>query len=740
MLWLLRLVPGAALFALSVLAPAQTFDFDRDEVGSTPAGWFLPVPGTEFTVQADGDGPGRCARLHRGAGAAPVRNAMRTFEVAAHRGEQVTLRARVRVGKGGRAQVWLRVDRPGEQMGFFDNMQDRPITTTDWQDVEITGLVATDAERIALGVLLLAGDDAWIDDLRLEYAAAAAGAAPQPAAPLSPRGLDNVAAFARLVGYVRHFHPSDAAAAVDWERFACDGMRDVEQSADAAALAADLQRRFAAVAPTMRVVPTEGAPEEPRLEVPNGGARGLQCVAWVHDGVGLGEPSIYKSKRVFRSMSRRGELPDPSRPLRIDLDGGVTCLLPVALFARGGSTLPPSAAPDLPPRPRYGGEDRATRLAGVALAWNVFEHFYPYFDVVGGDWHATLRTALAAAATDPDERAYLHTMQRLVADLHDGHGNVSWLLDTHQASLPVAVGWIEEQLVVTAVSAGAAGRVAVGDVITDIDGAPAADVFAATMALQSGATDGWRRYRAEHALTLGEAEREVRLGLRRGDAPRQEVALRRAFGAAATPPRPEPIAELEPGIWYLDVDRATDATFTAALPQFEKAKAIVVDFRGYPRGMSPQTLFGHFLTETARSARWCVPHVLLPDRRGMQCPEVGRWTLRPQRPHLDARLVFVTHAGAISYAESCLGIVEHYHLGEIVGERSAGTNGNVNPFSVPGKLTISWTGMRVLKHDGSQHHGVGIAPTVPVSRTVVGVRAGRDELLQKAVEVARGDK
>jgi hypothetical protein len=43
--------------------------------------------------------------------------------------------------------------------------------------------------------------------------------------------------------------------------------------------------------------------------------------------------------------------------------------------------------------------------------------------------------------------------------------------------------------------------------------------------------------------------------------------------------------------------------------------------------------------------------------------------------------------------------------------------------------------MQVLKHDGSTHHGVGIHPTVPVSRTLKGVTAGRDEFLEKAIEV-----
>ncbi len=49
-----------------------------------------------------------------------------------------------------------------------------------------------------------------------------------------------------------------------------------------------------------------------------------------------------------------------------------------------------------------------------------------------------------------------------------------------------------------------------------------------------------------------------------------------------------------------------------------------------------------------------------------------------------------------------------------------------------------FTGMKVLKHDGSRHHGVGILPTVPAARTVKGVAAGRDEVLERATEIVGG--
>ena len=98
-------------------------------------------------------------------------------------------------------------------------------------------------------------------------------------------------------------------------------------------------------------------------------------------------------------------------------------------------------------------------------------------------------------------------------------------------------------------------------------------------------------------------------------------------------------------------------------------------------------------------------------------------------------MVFITDARAISYAESFMSFIEHYDLGEIVGQPTAGTNGNVNITELPGGYRFGWTGMKVVKHDGSQHHLVGIQPTIPIKKTMEGVREGKDEFLEKAIQV-----
>jgi len=45
--------------------------------------------------------------------------------------------------------------------------------------------------------------------------------------------------------------------------------------------------------------------------------------------------------------------------------------------------------------------------------------------------------------------------------------------------------------------------------------------------------------------------------------------------------------------------------------------------------------------------------------------------------------------------------------------------------------------MKVLKQDGSRHHGVGISPTIPVSRTRAGIASGRDEMLERAIQAVK---
>lgn len=130
-----------------------------------------------------------------------------------------------------------------------------------------------------------------------------------------------------------------------------------------------------------------------------------------------------------------------------------------------------------------------------------------------------------------------------------------------------------------------------------------------------------------------------------------------------------------------------------------------------------------------------IPVVTRPDRQRMTFAPVSGPAVLPQAPRLAACVAFLTDGRAMSYGETFLSYVERYRLGEIVGSPTAGTNGNMNPFQVPGGYQVFWTGMKATKADGSPHHGVGIRPTVPAARTITGLAEGRDEVLERGIEV-----
>ena len=81
---------------------------------------------------------------------------MQTVPAMSLRGRTIRFRGLVRAASreaSGAAALWLRIDRPDQQMGFFDNMGDRPIRDPEWKEYAIEGPVAQDATSIAFGVM-----------------------------------------------------------------------------------------------------------------------------------------------------------------------------------------------------------------------------------------------------------------------------------------------------------------------------------------------------------------------------------------------------------------------------------------------------------------------------------------------------------------------------------------------------------------------------------------------------------
>jgi uncharacterized protein (TIGR03437 family) len=560
--------------------------------------------------------------------------------------------------------------------------------------------------------------------------------------PLTGPALRNVIAFTRLLGYVQYFHPSDQASAIDWEAFTVYALPQAEAAQTPADLANTLQNLFGPVAPTVLVYPTGQTPQIPPALKPSD-FTGLSVTRWAYLGFPSTIQSPYSASRISQPVPN-GVIPagftDPASAYTADLGAGVSCFVPVDLYQNSQGTLPqPTAVLPSLPGPPWQVSARAVRLGIMVHAWNVPQHFSPYFDVVNTDWGQALANALTAAAISPDEPSFYTAFRQLGAAMHDGHvsGNSGRVTTTDVLYVPpLAWDWIEGSLVATFVADSQGQDIKAGDAIVSIDGQAPFDLLAAAESLISSASQQWSRYEGLIDVGAGPYGSTAQMQIESGGN-LHNVAMTRTIWTspwlweplgAVPEPRPQAIAELDPGIWYVDVSRAANADWNTALANLQSASGIIFDYRGYPQFFPLDNL----TATDSPGLRYLIPTPLLPDRTGMTFQSSGL-ELYPIQPFLPAKLVFLTDGRAISQAETNMGTVADVHLGEIVGGPTAGTDGNVTSFNLFGLYYLGFTGMKVLNADGSQYHGIGAPPTVPVMRTRAGVAAGIDEVLARGL-------
>jgi len=364
------------------------------------------------------------------------------------------------------------------------------------------------------------------------------------------------------------------------------------------------------------------------------------------------------------------------------------------------------------------------RLADVVVAWNVFRHFYPYWSEANVNWDARLKPQLAVAYDATSRDAHRDALRLLVADLGDGHGGV---VDPQgagaRALLPIQLQVIEGRVAITA---SATEDAPVGAFVASLDGVPADRRLSDVVRLTSG-TPQWRERRALQEVTTCTAGTTVTLVVDSGAGPRS-AGLRCAVQPPAVEKRPAAVGELAPGIWYVDLTRAPMGTITPVLKELAAATGVVFDVRGYPTDAGFQVL--PYLLVAPETDRWMhVSKIVGPFGESAGWQSMG-WDQKPASPHVSGKIVFLTDGRAISYAESVMGYVADRKLGTIVGAATA---------AVPSGYRLSFTGMRVTGHDGkTPHHLAGVKPDVPIAPTLSGLRQGRDEVLERALAIIRG--
>lgn len=372
--------------------------------------------------------------------------------------------------------------------------------------------------------------------------------------------------------------------------------------------------------------------------------------------------------------------------------------------------------------------DLSVRLGNVINTYNVFQHFYPYFDVVDVNWSNELEEALKRSFKDATPKDHLITLQKFTAPLNDGHIIVSYNRNSEWSTPPITWEWINDELVITNVLDSTI-PLKVGDIVTEINGVTTTEYFSEINSRISAGTKGWLNHNAQMLSLSGEKDSELIIRVNN-----ETIKLIRNSYPYNSAARRSDYEKINDSVFYLNLNSIPMEKIEKLIPELEKSKSIICDLRVYPKGN--HGFISYLLKEKDTTKSWMqIPESIYPDSEKLTYHNAN-WLLPSKKPYLgDKQLIFITKGTAISYAESYMGYIRGYKLATIIGQPTAGTNGNINRFKLSEGFSIRWTGMKVLKHDGSQLHGIGFLPDIYVKPTIEGLKAGKDEFLEKAIEL-----
>lgn len=581
---------------------------------------------------------------------------------------------KIKENSTGTGHLWLRIDNKDKSMGFFDNMGDNPIKSNNWQQYEIIGKVDSVAKSIVFGCFLQGNGTLYFDKAQLFY---------KENNEWIEIPLNN-----------NNFESGEIV-----EKWSANNWVKRGKGYD--------------VGLTSSIV-YEG--------------KKSAVIAYMQQNT-----SNKSNKKLFKTHPSIKEI------IEEKIGNGIFCQIPLTLYLHNKKgTFPASNDKSLIKLEKSlsnivtTDNNRSLRLGNIVNVYNVFHHFYPYFDVVDANWESEFETALKSAYNDTDSYDYLITLKKFTAKLKDGHIWVNKSPNKNIYLPPFEWEWVENKLIITMIFNTNLG-LKVGDVITKIDNITAEEYFNEINSQISAGTKGWLATRASTESLFGEKDSEITLATSTNSFSIKRYLTRQEYFQKEV--KKDIYKVVNDTIYYLNLDLIEMDTINKLLPQLEKSTAIICDLRGYPNGN--HDFISYLLKSNDTSIAWMqIPQIIYPNQQKIIGYEKHGWKLKAKKPYLgEKKIVFIIDGSAISYAESYMSFIEHYKLATIIGQPTAGANGNINPFRLHGGYNLSWTGMKVLKHDGSQHHGIGILPNIYVTKTIEGVIQCRDEFLEKAIEI-----
>lgn len=387
--------------------------------------------------------------------------------------------------------------------------------------------------------------------------------------------------------------------------------------------------------------------------------------------------------------------------------------------------------------------DSGLNLLTLFRLWNVIEYYAPNRSLTLHPWDEVLSTYIRLVGAETDPVRFSRLYMRLIRELNDGHAYAPIEMLFGQRMLPVWPLQAEGRLFVGYSGDSLLER---GDEVVAIDGEPISERLELLREYASRSNEA----------SLRQALRFYGLCTRRDTA---EVVRRRAgvcdtlrvatvpYGSVSPlydPAQLEqpPFRLLADSVGYIYAGTFSREHLAQVVQTLPRTRALIIDLRTYPLKVDGAliALIGQSLRTESVVVRQALYQTLaLPGLFYRQeqwlFEDFGEVAARCTEPY-KGRVILLVDEMTQSNPEFQAMAFQSCPQTLTIGSPTSGANGSIVWIPLPGQMT-SFSGIGALYPDGTQPQTVGVRLDVEVLPTAEGLQAGRDEVLERALELAR---
>ena len=383
--------------------------------------------------------------------------------------------------------------------------------------------------------------------------------------------------------------------------------------------------------------------------------------------------------------------------------------------------------------------DQGYRMLGLFRYWNMIEYYYPYKDIIGEDWDSVFLEFLPRFMEGTDELSYKMACAELTTKIHDSH---AYAFDEAAALMggvliaPFTFTHTGENIVVDGIDADyppGIETVLPGDIILKTDGIEIWDYIAEKSKIKSRSRDTVVLNDLPEDIFRGYAD-EITLTVKRDD----EIfdiavpCIERVRSESINEPEPVSHRLLGNSIGYIDPGALKAKEIFTIMEEFKDTLGIIVDLLHYPSDFIVYSLGCLIMPEQKNYVIMSRPSLTVPGRFILDKP---MYVGVDNPDYYKGKVVLLMNECTQSQAEFTIMALRQAPNAVVIGSPSIGADGNVANMVFPGAVHTSMTSLGVYDTDMSQTQRVGLTPDIYVEPTIQGIREGRDELIEKAVEV-----